>query len=112
MSATSDLPAALPLMRPERMTQLIKWAELQNAMPWLLTRSAAYWEKFGPDAPVWNGAPPDNDTLHRHCDAAAALDLLRDRTGAATNRQAVDILDAKLAGCAEVTEVVGKGGAA
>jgi len=106
---TLDLPAKLPPMRAERMEQLIRWAQLQNAMPWLLQRTAAYWEKFHPDAAGWNGDPPSSDDLHRHCDAAAALDLLRDRTGTVTNRQAVDRLDASLAGCAEVAEVLWKG---
>ena len=103
----APLPAKLPPMRPERMTQLIAWADHQDALPWLLQRSADYWAKFHPEAEGWNGDPPARDELHRHCDAAAALDLLRERTGAVTNRQAVDILDAKQAGCAEVAESVG-----
>lgn len=101
MNITEPLPEALPLMRPERMEQLINWALLQpDAMPALLQRSAQYWDKFGDAAMAKPGA--DHDAIHQHIDAAAALDLLRARTGAKTNRAACEALDAKLAGCAEV----------
>lgn len=78
---------------------LVRWGAECGDLPWLLQRSAAYY-----DAQVCRPAgPPACDDLY---DATAALDLLQWRTGCKTPTEAVAWLrqherDAQ-EGCAEV----------
>lgn len=77
----------LPAMREQTRESLIRWGEVQpGAMPWLLKRTAAYWEKFGK-------ASVDIFATQRVIDATAALDLLKWRIEAIDDKEAVGHLE-------------------
>lgn len=95
MNAIDTFPAELPLrealpkMRPETVAALIAWALAQpGSMAWLLRRKYDYQDKLP-------GRPADED--HRHIEATCALELLRWRIAAATDRDCIDHLNTPLA---------------
>jgi len=81
----ADLPlvAKLPKFNPVTSQKLIDWGLAQpGSLPWLLKRSAAYWDKF----------PGTPDEHHYRIDCTSALDLLRWRIDAPTAKEAVEHL--------------------
>ncbi len=73
----------LPEFKPDTRDALIRWGETQpGALPWLLKRAARYWDM----APMAKRTVPDGAL---NCDATAALDLLRWRIEARTDKEAV-----------------------
>jgi len=82
----------LPNMREERREELIRWGMAQpGSMPWLLKRTARYWDKMPPFDLRF---PPAEFNAHSLAiDATAALDLLKWRIEAIDDREAVGHLD-------------------
>ena len=75
----------LPVFREETRERLIEWGAAQpGSMPWLLKRTARYWDLF-PNVIA--------DAHHRAIDATAALDLLRWRVEALDDKAAVSHLE-------------------
>lgn len=77
-----DMPLRekLPEFKPDTRDALIRWGEVQpGALPWLLKRASRYWDMAKRTVP--DGA--------LSCDATAALDLLRWRIEARTDKEAV-----------------------
>ena len=86
-----DMPLRekLPEFKPTTRDALVRWGQVQpGALPWLLKRSARYWEHLS--------------MAHRQhacegwalvCDATSALDLLRWRIEAGTDLEAVGHLN-------------------
>lgn len=80
-----ELRQRLPEFKTETRDALIRWGEVQpGALPWLLKRSAKYWEHLS-IAQRQHAA----DGWSLACDATAALDLLRWRIEAKDDRAAV-----------------------
>lgn len=81
--APHPLPEALPQFNPSTAERLIHWGRTQpGSLPWLVARGVEYFAKF----------PVVTDEHHRRVDCAAALDLLRWRLAAPSNRAAVEHL--------------------
>ena len=83
----------LPMFREETRERLIEWGVAQpGSMPWLLKRTARYWDVLPlvtPTPAPWAA----HDAHHRAIDATAALDLLRWRVEALDDKGAVSHLE-------------------
>jgi hypothetical protein len=87
----APLRAVLPAFTPDTQSRLVQWACTQpGALPWLLVRSAEYWDAASP-------ALNTCDEWHRSVEATCALELLRWRTATTSDRMAVDHLKTPLA---------------
>lgn len=84
-----------PLFNADTEAALLRWGQVQpGALPWLIKRSVAYWDREK-NAALLSG--PEMEKLSRNCEATAALDLLRWRIEAVDDRLAVEHLKRGLA---------------
>lgn len=102
-SEPRPLRETLPAISTRTRERLIAWALRQPAvMPWLLKRTAAYFEREAGSGECGTGA---SDELHQQIDATAALDLLEWQSDC-RGKEAIGRLEAfeEVAGLAEPTE--------